>query len=141
MIVAFGGDLWSAQLQRVSALLHRPAVSRAAFGALAVAMLLYAGETTKFVTTWAAYKGAVQSLARSTVSDPALGDSQFVSSGANFDDAQSRIVVFDDAFSVGARCARSLAGAARYRPPLELLLAALHVCDKDGRECARGTRR
>ena len=45
VVAAFGNDLWSGQLQRVSALLHRPAVSRAALGALAVAMLLYAGET------------------------------------------------------------------------------------------------
>ncbi len=80
VIVAYGQDLTSHHLQAVSSALVRPAVSRAALGALALAMLLHAGETTKFVTTWAQYKSAVQSLARSTVSDPALGDAQFVSS-------------------------------------------------------------
>jgi hypothetical protein len=80
VLAAFGRDLQSRHLQSVSGMLHRPAVSRAALGALAVAMLLHAGETTKFVTAWSEYKSAVQSLARSSVSDPTLGDSQFVSS-------------------------------------------------------------
>lgn len=80
VIVAYGRDLQSRHLQAVSSLLLRPSVSRAALGALAIAMLIHAVETTKFVTTWAEYKGAVQSLTRSTVSDPGLGDAQFVSS-------------------------------------------------------------
>lgn len=80
VIAAFGSDLQSRWLRSASETMRRPVVSRAALGALAVAMLLHGVETTKFVKAWADYKGAVQSLARSSMSDPALGDSQFVSS-------------------------------------------------------------
>lgn len=80
VVVAFGFDLQSRHLQSAAVTLQRPAVRRAALGALAVATLLHAVETTKFVATWSEYKSAVQTLARGSASDPTLGDLQFVSS-------------------------------------------------------------
>jgi hypothetical protein len=48
-------------------------------GALLLTMLIHAVETSKFVSTWSAYKSAVRKLAVGKVSDPALGDPHFVS--------------------------------------------------------------
>jgi hypothetical protein len=55
-------------------------------GAIVLTMLVHAVETSKFVAAWMNYKAAVRTLAMGTESDPALGDSLFVSSkriGAN----------------------------------------------------------
>src|SRR5207342_1124169 len=57
-----------------------PAI-RAVTGALFLVMLVHAVETAKFVKAWSAYTSAVRTLVMSTASDPALGDSRFVSSG------------------------------------------------------------
>ena len=43
-------------------------------------MLVHAVETAKFVAAWMDYKAAVRALATGTDSDPALGNSLFVSS-------------------------------------------------------------
>lgn len=48
-------------------------------GAIALAMLVHAVETEKFVTAWIAYKSAIRELAVGAVSDPKLGDPRFVS--------------------------------------------------------------
>lgn len=56
------------------------AIARAGAGALALVLLVHAVETAKFVTAWSHYKRAVQTLAMSGSSDPALGDPHFVSS-------------------------------------------------------------
>jgi hypothetical protein len=63
----------------LSALANDGAV-RLATGALALVMLIHTVETAKFVTAWAHYTAAVRALATGTTSDPALGDSHFVSS-------------------------------------------------------------
>jgi hypothetical protein len=49
-------------------------------GAFFLVLLVHTVETTKFVTAWKDYTGAVRSLATSSISDPALGDPRFVSS-------------------------------------------------------------
>src|SRR5450759_2248870 len=49
-------------------------------GAILLTMLVYAVETSKFVWAWVDYKAAVRTLATGMDSDPALGDSLFVSS-------------------------------------------------------------
>ena len=53
---------------------------RAIMGAIVLVALVHAVETAKFVSAWTAYKAAVRNLAMGTASDPALGDSRFVSS-------------------------------------------------------------
>jgi hypothetical protein len=49
-------------------------------GAILLTMLVYAVETSKFVSAWVDYKAAVRALATGTASDPDLGDPDFVSS-------------------------------------------------------------
>jgi hypothetical protein len=56
------------------------AVARAVGGAFLLVMLVHVVETAKFVTAWTKYKTAVAGLATGAASDPALGDSHFVSS-------------------------------------------------------------
>jgi hypothetical protein len=68
------------QLRPALALLANRTAIKAATGALALAALLNAVETAKFVTAWSGYKAAVRALAMGTASDPALGDPRFVSS-------------------------------------------------------------
>jgi hypothetical protein len=65
-------------LPRIKALMARDLTGPAA-GALCLVLLVDVVETAKFVTAWTAYKSAVQSLAMSSDSNPALGDARFVS--------------------------------------------------------------
>jgi hypothetical protein len=67
-------------LPRLLAMLSRGAAARAVASAVLLVMLVHAVETAKFVTAWSGYKAAVRALAMGEVSDPALGDAQFVSS-------------------------------------------------------------
>ena len=67
-------------LPRLMEVLTGEPMARAAIGALALVMLIHAVETDKFVAAWIDYKAAVRSLAMGSASDPALGDSRFVSS-------------------------------------------------------------
>jgi hypothetical protein len=53
---------------------------RVVTGAFVLITLIHVVETTKFVRTWVDYTARVRALATGTVSDPALGDSRFVSS-------------------------------------------------------------
>ena len=54
--------------------------ARAIAAAFLLVMLVYAVETTKFISAWTNYKAAVRELATGSASDPALGDARFVSS-------------------------------------------------------------
>lgn len=65
---------------RILNVLLNESTARAATGALIVILLIHAVETEKFLRAWEEYKGAVRTLAAGTVSDPALGSAQFVSS-------------------------------------------------------------
>jgi hypothetical protein len=65
-------------LPQIKALMSRDLAGPAA-GALCLVLLIHSVETAKFVTAWASYKSAVQTLAMSTDSNPALGDTRFVS--------------------------------------------------------------
>jgi hypothetical protein len=67
-------------LPRLMSALASGVMAQAAVGALLVVMLVHAVETAKFVTTWTQYKAAVRVLATGAASDPALGNSRFVSS-------------------------------------------------------------
>lgn len=67
-------------LARPMALLAGGAARRAASGALLLLLLVHAVETAKFTWGWTHYKNAVQHLANGTLSDPALGNPNFVSS-------------------------------------------------------------
>jgi hypothetical protein len=67
-------------LPRLLSALANDAAVRLATGALALVMLIHTVETAKFVTAWTHYTAAVRALATGTASDPALGDSQLVSS-------------------------------------------------------------
>ena len=49
-------------------------------GLFLLVMLVHAVETLKFVSAWTNYKFAVRELATGSLSDPALGDSRFLSS-------------------------------------------------------------
>lgn len=53
---------------------------RALAGAFVLLTLVHAVETVKFVRAWTKYEDAVRTLATGTASDPALGDTRFVSS-------------------------------------------------------------
>jgi hypothetical protein len=68
------------QLPHLLSALANDAAVRLATGALALVMLIHAVETAKFVTAWTRYTAAVRALATGIASDPALGDSHFVSS-------------------------------------------------------------
>ena len=63
-----------------------PLATRLAAGAVGLVMLVHAVETAKFVTGWERYTAAVRTLATGSLSDPALGDARFVSSGRIGDD-------------------------------------------------------
>jgi hypothetical protein len=65
--------------RRLMARLASDSMARAAVGAIVIVMLVHAVETAKFVSSWMNYKSAVRALAMGSTSDPALGDSQFVS--------------------------------------------------------------
>ena len=67
-------------LPRLMAYLTSAASERALTGAFALLLLVHAVETTKFVKAWGEYRGALRELAIGNASDPALGDSNFVSS-------------------------------------------------------------
>jgi hypothetical protein len=68
------------KLPAAIAALTGDAMARAAAGAFVLLMLVHAVETAKFATAWTRYKDEVRALATGTASDPALGDSRFVSS-------------------------------------------------------------
>ncbi len=68
-------------LPRVAAVFRSEVAVNAAAGAFLLVLLVHTVETEKFVTAWANYRGAVRTLAMGTASDPALGDTRFVSSG------------------------------------------------------------
>ncbi len=65
---------------RLMELFTSDVAARAVTGAVLVVLLVHAVETAKFIRTWTHYTSAVRALATSTASDPALGDSRFVSS-------------------------------------------------------------
>ena len=60
--------------------LARGRAGQAVAGALALVTLVQAVETAKFVASWTHYEAALQALATGAASDPALGDTRFVSS-------------------------------------------------------------
>lgn len=60
--------------------IERTLNSRLIAGAILLTMLVYAVETSKFVSAWVDYKAAVRALATGNASDPNLGDPLFVSS-------------------------------------------------------------
>jgi hypothetical protein len=60
--------------------IKKPMTAQTISGAIALTLLVYAVETSKFVAAWMDYKAAVRALAMGTNSDPALGDPLFVSS-------------------------------------------------------------
>jgi hypothetical protein len=62
------------------AALAQGAAGRAVAGAILTLTLVHAVETAKFVVGWTRYEAAVRALAMGAASDPALGDSRFVSS-------------------------------------------------------------
>jgi hypothetical protein len=64
---------------RLMAMLAGEASAQAALGALFLVLLVHTVETAKFVAAWSEYKAAVRTLAIGTASDPALGDTRFVS--------------------------------------------------------------
>ena len=78
-------DSWPL-LAGVVAAATSPPATRLAAGAVALVMLVHAVETAKFVTGWERYTAAVRTLATGSLSDPALGDARFVSSGRIGDD-------------------------------------------------------
>lgn len=67
--------LWRLKTAFASAELTKPII-----GALTLVMLVHAVETVKFAEAWTEYKTALRTLAMGAWSDPALGDSTFVSS-------------------------------------------------------------
>jgi hypothetical protein len=64
----------------LGALARRYAPSRTAAGAIALIALVHAVETARYVSAWTDYKAAVRALATGSLSDPQLGDPDFVSS-------------------------------------------------------------
>lgn len=68
------------RLFRLVSALASGAAARAVLGALVLLTVIHAVETIKFVTAWTHYRSAVRALAMGTASDPALGNSRFVSS-------------------------------------------------------------
>jgi hypothetical protein len=60
--------------------LSDPIMVRAAIGALSLVLLVHVVETAKFVVAWTHYRNAIHQLATGNASDPALGDTHFVSS-------------------------------------------------------------
>lgn len=67
-------------LPKLIAMLKADTTVRAVTGAFILIMLIHTVETAKFVRSWIDYTAAVRTLATNTMSDPALGDSRFVSS-------------------------------------------------------------
>jgi hypothetical protein len=72
--------LLGTSLTRLMASLTSDVIARATAGAIALAMLIHAAETVKFVRVWTDYKAAIRTLAVGTAADPWLGDPHFVSS-------------------------------------------------------------
>jgi len=68
--------------QRLIGAIRAGTTVRAVTGAILVVMLVHAVETAKFAGAWTAYRAAVRDLALGTASDPALGNSQFVSAAS-----------------------------------------------------------
>lgn len=66
-------------LEDVLVFLTRDSVLRLAGGAVVLVTMVHAVETAKFVAVWSDYKIALRALANSGISDPAIGDSRFVS--------------------------------------------------------------
>jgi hypothetical protein len=67
-------------MRRPMAAFATSAVTRSAAGAIALVTLVHIVETEKFVRAWRDYEVAIRTLATGALSDPALGDPQFVSS-------------------------------------------------------------
>jgi hypothetical protein len=67
-------------LVHLQAPIRRYASFRTAAGALILVALVHAVETAKYVSAWTDYKAAVYALATGGLSDPQLGDPDFVSS-------------------------------------------------------------
>lgn len=63
--------------------------SRTAAGAVVLIALVHAAETAKYVSGWSDYQAAVRTLATGTLSDPQLGDPDFVSSARIGKDLQA----------------------------------------------------
>jgi hypothetical protein len=82
-------DAYPQSLAYLQALDRRYALSRAAAGALILIALVHAVETEKFVSAWTGYKAAVRTLAMGSLSDPQLGDPNFVSSARIREDLQA----------------------------------------------------
>jgi hypothetical protein len=75
-----GSDTCPLSLLYLRALIKRYAPLRTAAGAIILIALVHAVETAKFVSAWTDYKAAVRDLATGSMSDPQLGDPDFVSS-------------------------------------------------------------
>ncbi|MBX9828707.1 MAG: hypothetical protein K2Y27_27425 [Xanthobacteraceae bacterium] len=73
-------DLPVPLLPRLVPLMARGVTIRLAAGAFAVVTLIHVVETGKFVSGWTQYTAVVRKLATGTASDPALGDTDLVSS-------------------------------------------------------------
>ena len=67
-------------MRRPMAAFATSAVTRSAAGAIALVTLVHIVEAEKFVRAWRDYEVAIRMLATGALSDPALGDPQFVSS-------------------------------------------------------------
>src|SRR5689334_15507395 len=136
--------------ERAMGLTHGNA-ARAAAGALALVMLVYAVETTKFVAAWSRYESALKALAMGPTFDPGLGSPRFVSSeriGADLNRlswsstthflsvllapqfAPARLVVDPTAGYFWLTCAQATASEKADRPiPVESRrLIRLHAC-------------
>lgn len=66
--------------QHLRQLFDRPIIARSAIAAFLLVTLVHAVETVRFVDAWTGYTKSVRALASGTISDPTLGDLQFVSS-------------------------------------------------------------
>jgi hypothetical protein len=135
---------------RAAEVFAMPAMGRAIIGVFLLVMLVHAVETAKFVKAWTDYKAAVASLATGQVSDPALGDAEFVSSdriGADlnhlswFSTTQflsvivakftpTRLVVdpTDSYFWFSCETAKANTKAKRAVPPATRRLVRVHAC-------------
>jgi hypothetical protein len=92
LLVASAGrwsDAYPQCLAYLQALDRKHALSRTAAGALVLIALVHAVETEKFVFAWTGYKAAVRALAMGSLSDPQLGDPNFVSSARIRGDLQA----------------------------------------------------
>lgn len=77
---ADGAPLNCQRLLQIAKFLTGVTIIRACTGAIILCTAIHVVQTAKFVTNWTVYKAAVEGLALSSASDPALGDPRFVSS-------------------------------------------------------------